>query len=95
MADMHPRGNGYQGSGGAFVACSVTRQQELAEELEEMLQERARVFAMLRKACSTVALLEDRLRVADDSSATRKAVSDRNRERYFHSLFYYDWKPNC
>jgi len=50
MADMHPRGSGYPGSGGAFVACSVTRQEEVEEELEAMLQERAHVFAMLRAA---------------------------------------------
>jgi hypothetical protein len=90
MAEMHPRGAEHHGR--TFATHYIRQHAELTEELEAMFVERERVFAQLRKAISAVEHLKERLAVANTSFASRKAISDSNRQRYFHSLFYYDWK---
>ena len=89
MADMHPTGAEHHGR--TLVAHYIKQHANLVEELEAMLAERERVFHLLTKATSSASILKERLTVASTSFASRKAISDSNRQRYFHSLFYYEW----
>ena len=90
MVEMHPSGAEHHGD--ELSAHYIKQHSRLMEELEVMLAERERVLELLTKATSTVAHLEERLAVAKTSFASRKAISDSNRQTYFHSLFYYEWK---
>lgn len=89
LSALHPRGAEHHGR--VFATHYDRQHAKCSEELEMLLAEREHVLAMLKEATSIVESLEDRLAVANTSFASRKAVSDSNRQRYFHSLFYYDW----
>lgn len=90
IAAMHPPSIDHQGR--AIAEHYALQHVELTKEFEGMLEERERVCELLKKTVSTVAHLQQRLTVADTPFASRKAVSDSNRRRYFHSLFFYDWR---
>lgn len=89
MSELHPRGAEHHGR--VFATHYNGQHAKYTEELEVLLAERELLLAMLKKATSTVENLEERLVVANTSFASKKAISDSNRQRYFHSLFYYDW----